>query len=88
VINPERIGTIRPDYPRNARTAKIEGDVRLEAVILPDGRVAQVRILNSPNRALDDAATRAVQQSTYKPGLRNGKPDTFTIEVTVSFRLN
>jgi hypothetical protein len=29
----------------------------------------------------------AVQQSSYKPGLRKGKPDTFTIEVTVSFRL-
>jgi len=24
---------------------------------------------------------------TFKPGLRNGKPETFTIEVTVSFRL-
>jgi len=87
VTNPERIGTIRPEYPRNARTAKIEGDVRLEAVILPEGKVTQVRVLNSPNPALNTAAIRAVQQSTYKPGLRNGKPDTFTIEVTVSFRL-
>jgi len=88
VTNPERIGTFRPDYPRNARTAKIEGDVRLEVVILPDGKVTQVRVLTSPNPALNNAAIRAVQQSTYKPGLRNGKPDTFTIEVTVSFRLN
>ena len=87
VTNPERIGTIRPDYPRNARTAKIEGDVRLEAVILPDGKVTQVRVLHSPNPALNTAAIRAAQQSTYKPGLRNGKPDTFTIEVIVSFRL-
>jgi len=88
VTNPERIGTIRPDYPRNARTAKIEGDVRLDVVILPDGKVGQVRVITSPNPALNNAAIRAVQQSTYKPGLRNGKPDTFTIEVTVSFRLN
>ena len=87
VTNPERIGTLRPDYPRNARTAKIEGDVRLEVVILPNGRVGQIRVLYSPNPALNNAAIRAAQQSTYKPGLRNGKPDTFTIEVTVSFRL-
>ena len=87
MTNPERIGTLRPDYPRNARTAKIEGDVRLEVVILPNGRVGQIRVLNSPNPALNNAAIRAAQQSTYKPGLRNGKPDTFTIEVTVSFRL-
>jgi TonB family protein len=87
VINPVRIGTIRPEYPRNARTAKIEGEVRLEAVILPDGKVTQVRVLHSPNPALNTAAIRAAQQSTYKPGLRNGKPETFTIEVTVSFRL-
>ncbi len=88
VTEPIRIGTIRPDYPRNALTTKIEGDVLLQAVILPDGRVTQVRVLSSPNSALNNAAIRAVQQSTYKPGLRNGKPDTFTIEVTVSFRLN
>jgi outer membrane biosynthesis protein TonB len=44
-------------------------------------------VLHSPNPALNTAATRAAQQSTYTPGLRNGKPDTFTIEVTVSFRL-
>jgi TonB family protein len=44
-------------------------------------------VLNSPNAALNNAAVRAVQQSTYEPGLRNGKPDTFTIEVTVRFRL-
>jgi serine/threonine-protein kinase len=88
VTNPERIGTFRPDYPRNARTAKIEGDVHLEVVILPDGKVGQVRVLTSPNPALNNAAIRAVQQSNYKPGLRNGKPDTFTIDVTVSFRLN
>jgi serine/threonine-protein kinase len=88
VSEPTRIGTIRPDYPRNARITKIEGDVRIQAVISPDGKVTQVRVLSSPNPALNEAAIRAVQRSTYKPGLRNGKPDTFTIEVTVSFRLD
>lgn len=87
IVEPKKIGTITPDYPRNALVTKIEGDVRLQAVILPDGRVTGVRVLNSPNAALNNAAVRAVQQSTYEPGLRNGKPDTFTIEVTVRFRL-
>ena len=87
ITNPDRIGTIKPDYPRNALAAKIQGDVVLQAMILPDGRVSQVRILSSPNSALNDAAIRAVQQSTYKPGLRNGMPGTFSVEVTVTFRL-
>jgi serine/threonine-protein kinase len=87
ITEPVRIRTVEPTYPPNAKAAKIEGTVLVQAVILPDGRVTEVRVLNSPNPALNSAAVRAVQQSTYSPGLRNGKPDTFTIEVTVIFRL-
>ena len=87
ITNPERIGTNKPVYPRNALAAKIQGDVVLQAVILPDGRVSQVRVLRSPNPALNEAAIKAMQQSTYKPGLRNGIPGTFSVEVTVTFRL-
>jgi TonB family protein len=87
ITEPVRIRTVEPTYPPNAKAAKIEGTVLVQAVILPDGRVTEVRVLNSPNPALNNAAVRAVQQSTYSPGLRNGKPDTFTIEVTVIFRL-
>ncbi|HKE88586.1 MAG TPA: TonB family protein [Vicinamibacterales bacterium] len=84
---PKRIKTVKPDYPRNAKAAKIEGDVLVEAVILPDGRVTKVRVLNSPNPALNDAAIKAVQQSTYTPGLRNGVPEEFTIQERVTFKL-
>jgi serine/threonine-protein kinase len=87
IKEPKRIRTVEPVYPPNAKAAKIEGSVLVQAVILPDGRVTEVRVLNSPNPALNNAAVRAVQQSTYRPGLRNGTPDTFTIEVTVIFRL-
>jgi TonB family protein len=87
VTQPERIGTLNPTYPPLARAAKIEGDVLLEAVVSPDGRVTQVRVVRSPNSALDSAAIRAVEQSIYKPGLRNGVPDTFTVQVTVRFSL-
>ena len=87
ITQPERIGTLNPVYPQIARAAQIQGDVLLEAVILPDGRVTRVTVLKSPNRVLNNAAIRAVEQSTYKPGLRNGVPDTFTVQITVRFAL-
>ena len=78
---------MKPTCPDIARAAKIQDDVLVQAVILTDGRVTQVTVLQSPNRALNTAAIRAVQQSTFKPGLRNGTPETFTVQITVRFSL-
>ena len=74
-------------YPPLARAAQIEGDVVLQAVVGPDGRVTEVQVVRTAHPLLDSAARDAVLQYGYKPGLRNGAPDTFRVQVTVSFRL-
>jgi len=56
----ETIGNL--NYPEQARRENIYGVLRLLVVILPDGSVQQVRILESSGHAiLDDAAVRIVQ---------------------------
>lgn len=87
VFQPIRIRTVDPTYPALARAAQIEGDVVLEFVVRPDGSVADVKVLRSAHRFLDDAAVAAVRQYVYKPGLRNGVPDEFRLQTTVRFRL-
>lgn len=87
VTQPVLVFTVRPTYPPLARAAQIQGDVELEAVVGPDGRVSEVRILRSAHPVLDQAARSAVLQYRYTPGLRNGVPDTFTVQTTVRFQL-
>ena len=78
---------MNPVYPPLARAAQIEGDVVLQALIGSDGRVTEVEVVRSVHPLLDGAARDAVRQYGYKPGLRNGAPETFRVQVTVSFRL-
>jgi protein TonB len=70
-----------------ARAAAIEGDVVLEAIVGPDGRVGEIRVLTPVHTLLDEAARDAVRMYVYRPGLRDGTPGTFPVQVTVSFRL-
>jgi TonB family protein len=87
VTPPVRMRTIEPDYPPSARAAQLEGDVLLQAVVGPDGKVREVTVLRSVHPLIDAAARRAVQQYEYTPGQRNGAPEAATIRLTVSFRL-
>ncbi|WP_051298732.1 energy transducer TonB [Marinobacterium litorale] len=63
----ENVGNL--NYPEQARRDKIYGILRLLVVILPDGSVERVRILESSGHAiLDDAAVRIVQlASPFQP---------------------
>ena len=66
---------------------KVEGDVLIQAVIGPDGRVREARILRSIS-LLDEAALEAVRAWEYSPTLLNGQPVAVIMTVTVRFRLN
>jgi periplasmic protein TonB len=83
---PERLFAASPVYPSIARSAGIQGDVILEAIIDTSGTVRDVRVLRSVH-LLDQAAIDAVKQWRYKPTLLNGVPVPIVMTVTVSFRL-
>jgi TonB family protein len=83
---PIRTHNVNPVYPQEARAARIEGIVILEARIETDGRVSQVRVLRSVPE-LDEAAVEAVKQWQYTPTLMNGVPVPVIITTTVNFSL-
>jgi protein TonB len=70
-------------YPAYARQHKISGKVVLVVTVMKDGSVHFVRVLNSTDPSLSDAAVEAVRQWTYKPALKNGTavPVQYTIRV-------
>jgi TonB family protein len=75
-----------PDYPPIAKTARIQGTVRLDAVINRDGTVQTLRVI-SGHPLLVKAALDAVQRWRYQPTLLNGDPVEVASEIDVSFAL-
>ena len=83
---PTKIKDVPPVYPFIAQAAKVGGMVIIEAVVGPDGRVTDARILRSIP-LLDRAALDAVSQWVYTPTLFNGVPVAVIMTVTVTFAL-
>jgi protein TonB len=77
---------VRPEYPEEARAARIEGVVILGIVIGEDGSVIDSTVLRSIP-ALDQAALEAVSQWEFEPTLLNGEPVEIEMTVTVNFTL-
>ncbi len=81
-IYPEIIYKERPEYPRLARQAQLEGIVYLRVLVKQDGSVGDAIVEKTSGIAsLDDAALKAVFGCKFKPAIQNGRP----IKVWVSF---
>ena len=83
---PARIGGPAPVYPPEAREARVQGVVIVEATISPTGEVSDVEVLR-PVPLLDEAAVAAVRQWRYEPTLVGGEPVAIVMTVTVNFML-
>jgi protein TonB len=76
----------KPDYPQLARMARIQGAVRLEALIATDGTIKGLKVI-SGHPLLVKAALEAVEQWRYQPTLLNGQPVEVETEIDVNFAL-
>ena len=77
---------VRPKYPPEAKQARIQGLVRLTAVIGTDGTVKSLELVSGPPE-LVDAAEDAVKQWVYKPTLLNGSPVEVITTIDINFTL-
>jgi protein TonB len=77
---------VMPIYPALARTARISGTVRLQAIIAADGSIAELNVISGPP-LLIKAATDAVQQWLYRPTVLNGRPVAVDTQIDVNFTL-
>jgi TonB family protein len=75
-----------PKYPREAKKNRIQGTVKVEALIGDDGSVIDLEVL-SGDPALVKAATDAVLQWRYQPTLLNGRPIQVVTEIDINFTL-
>ena len=70
-----------------AALAQVEGKVRIEITVGPDGNVTGVRVLQGLGHGLDEAALEAARGSTFEPGTRCGKPVATTFTIGMRFTL-
>ena len=73
----------RPNYPKLANLAGIQGKISMEAMISKEGQVEALKVLGGP-QLLRDAATSAVKQWQYRPFEVKGRP----VEVRTIIRVD
>ena len=86
IRSPAKIVNVNPVYPPEAREARVQGVVILEATISRTGEVSDVEVMRSVP-LLDEAAVAAVRQWRYEPTLVDGEPVSILMTVTMNFQL-
>ncbi|MBW2939959.1 energy transducer TonB [Zhongshania aquimaris] len=78
-----------PAYPTISRRLKEEGIVILELLILPDGKVGEVRVKKSSGfKRLDKTAMKAVKRWRYLPAKRGDEAISYWYLQPLEFSLN
>jgi TonB family protein len=88
-VVPVCISCPRPDYSEEGRKNRIQGDVWLEVVITPEGKVSDPKIIKSLGYGLDEMAVKDVEKWRFKPPTSpNGLPIRLMATIQVQFKLN
>jgi len=88
VTEPEPVSRVAPQYPADAKSEKVSGEVKLDVTIDTEGSVISVNVLTDPDARLTQSAVEAVKQWKYKPALtKAGRPVQVVTTVTVNFKL-
>jgi protein TonB len=89
VTLPRVITDVKPSYTADAMRAKVQGLVALEAVVLTDGTVGEIRVKRSLDRrfGLDDEAIAALKKWRFAPGTgtKDGVAVPVLVEIEMSF---
>jgi len=90
VLSPRLLRQVRPSYTADAMRARLQGLVRLECVVLPDGSIGRVRVVQSLDSVfgLDQEAIKAARQWRFTPGTRSGQPVPVLVTIDLEFVLH
>jgi len=80
------VSQVSPSYPTLAKAQHVAGDVKVDALIDPTGRVTTMKVISGPT-LLHQAAMDALRQWKYQAATLDGKPVAMHLTVTLQFRL-
>jgi protein TonB len=82
------LARVPPMYPMQARRRGIEGWVKVRFIVNEEGKVEDIRILESrPEKIFDEAVIRCVSDWRFTPGTVDGVPVKTWVKTTVQFDL-
>ena len=87
VIPPRLSERTEPEYSEEARLARHEGSVVLQAVIRPDGNARNFKLVRSLGLGLDEKAVEAVRRWRFTPGRRGNEPVAVRANLEINFRI-
>jgi TonB family protein len=87
IVPPVKVFSPQPGYTEEARQARIQGIVILQAIIDVAGNVTNVRVLKGLPEGLAEAAVETVGTWRFKPATLEGKPVPVYYNFTVNFSL-
>ncbi len=77
-----------PLYTEEARRARVEGIVLLQAIIRKDGSVDSFKVIRGLGYGLDESAINTIATKwRFKPGTLSGQPVDVQANIEVTFRL-
>lgn len=76
---------VQPQYPAEAKKARLEGEVQVEFVVEADGHVTRASVKESTHKQFEAAALEAVEQWTFAPALEEGRPVASAMRAPIRF---
>jgi TonB family protein len=86
LLTPVLMEKTDPGYPLELMRTNVHGMVTLYAVIHPDGKVGDIRVLSSPDERLDAYAARALARWKFVPAERAGRAVALEAVVEIPFK--
>jgi TonB family protein len=87
VSPPSVVSRVEPQYSEEARKARYQGTVVLEAIVRKDGTVDILRVVRSLGFGLDENAIQALKQWRFRPGMKGGIAVDVALNIEVNFNL-
>lgn len=87
VSSPIVIYRVEPIYSEEARKAKYQGVVVLQAIVRKDGNIEILKVVRGLGLGLDENAIAALKQWKFRPATRNGVPVDVALNIEVNFSL-
>ena len=78
--------SVPPTYPAFARTQRVTGDVKIDALVDAAGHITTMKVVSGP-AMLHQAAMDALRQWKYQPATLNGNSVPSHLTVVIQFRM-
>jgi TonB family protein len=86
LFGPVPLRKVDPKYPPALKSARVQGEVVLYAIIRKDGSVDSIQLVKSLDAQLDQNAMEALARWKFRPAERQGMPVELEAIVHIPFR--